>query len=81
MRTLQVGKVPEQAPLQPANADAELGLAVRVTLLLNEYASEQSDPQLIPGGELVIVPVPVPLLVTVKGWGGGGLNVAITLEA
>lgn len=41
-------------------------VAVRVTTVPLEYGSEQSDPQVIPGGVLVTVPLPVPDLVTVR---------------
>ncbi|HDN27603.1 MAG TPA: hypothetical protein ENG03_11010 [Thioploca sp.] len=58
--------VPLQAPLQPANVLPDAGLAVRVTLLPSVKDSEQSLPQLIPVGELVIVPLPEPDLLTVS---------------
>ena len=58
--------VPVQAPLQPAKLEPALGAAVSVTVVPAKL-SEQSAPQLIPGGELVTVPAPVPVFVTVSG--------------
>ena len=63
--TIQVS-VPVQAPLQPVNDEPTEGAAARVTLVLIAYASEQSTPQLIPGGVLETVPMPVPTLLTVR---------------
>ena len=57
--------VPEQPPpLQPANTDPEDGVAVRVTTVPLENDLEQLEPQLMPEGLLVTVPVPVPDLFT-----------------
>ena len=50
--------VPVQAPDQPAKFQLAPGVAVRVTLVPEVYASVQSAPQLMPAGELVTVPVP-----------------------
>jgi hypothetical protein len=61
--------VPEQPPPdQPAKAEPVAGAAVSVTTvpLVNEWV--QVDPQLIPAGELVTVPVPAPPFVTVSVW-------------
>jgi len=73
--TLQA-PVPVHAPLQPANVEPESGVAVRFTTVPLEKFSEQVEPQEIPEGELVTVPVPVPLLVTarVKVWADGLIN-------
>ena len=50
--------VPVQAPDQPPKLWLAPGVAVRITLVPEAYASVQSAPQLIPAGELVIVPMP-----------------------
>jgi len=49
--------------LNPESGD---GVASRVTVVPNEYDSEQSEPQLIPAGVEVTVPPPSPDLVTVS---------------
>jgi len=58
--------VPEQAPPQPLKLEPLAEAAVRVTLVPLVKLAEQVDPQLMPAGELVRVPLPVPLLETVK---------------
>jgi hypothetical protein len=64
--TVQV-PVPEQPPpLQPAKVEPAAGDAVRVTIALLLYVSEQSEPQLMPAGLLVTVPLPLPVLLRVK---------------
>lgn len=71
--------VPVQAPLQPANADPEAAVAVRVTgVPLLKFAAHVL-PQLMPAGLLVTVPVPVPARVTVKG--NTAVKVAVTDSA
>jgi hypothetical protein len=79
MVTLQA-LVPLQAPLQPANVEPESGAAVKFTTVPLEKSPEQVEPQEIPEGELVSVPVPVPLLVTVrpKVWADGLINLLRT---
>src|SRR5687767_8342556 len=57
---------PEQAPLQAIKIESGSGAALRVTSVLYSYSSEQSAPQLIPAGLLVIIPLPGPLLLTDK---------------
>jgi hypothetical protein len=47
-------------------AKSWFGVAVSVTVLPVEYVAEQLEPQLIPDGELVIVPGPVFPTLTVK---------------
>jgi hypothetical protein len=53
-------------PDQPAKTEPADGDVVNVTLVPAGYTSVQSDPQLMPAGELVTVPDPVPFFVTVK---------------
>jgi len=54
------GPVPVQAPDQPAKVWLDPGEAVKVTLVPEVYAALQTpDVQLMPAGELVIVPVPI----------------------
>jgi len=55
-----------QAPDQPAKVWLAPGVAVRVTLVPEAYDSVQSAPQLMPAGELVIVPEPVTEVVRVN---------------
>ena len=57
--------VPVQAPLQPANVDPPLPVAVRVTEVPPAKLAEQEPPQEIPLGMLITVPVPEPVFVTV----------------
>jgi hypothetical protein len=51
---------PLQAPDHPANVELCAGLAVRVTCVPEENVALHVDPQLIPDGLLVMVPVPFP---------------------
>ena len=62
--TMQVSAVPEQAPLQPPKVKGAVGLAVSVTVEFNAKSKTQVEPQLMPAGWLVTVPVP--LVVTVR---------------
>ena len=48
-------------PLQPAKVEPEAGVAVRVTTVPLLKFEEQVEPQLMPAGELVTVPLPVPV--------------------
>ena len=81
MVTVQV-PVPEQpSPLQPVNVDPVEAEAVSVTIVLYGYDSEQSDPQLMPAGSLVTVPLPVPVLIAESIWLPGALKVAVTFLA
>ena len=57
---------PVHAPDQAENVEPLAGAAVKVTDAPAVYAWEQSEPQLMPAGELVTVPAPVPALATVK---------------
>jgi hypothetical protein len=62
---VQVVVDPEQAPLQPEKPEDELpGVAVSVTWVPGAKVAEQVPGQLIPAGELVMVPEPAPLMAT-----------------
>jgi hypothetical protein len=63
--TVQV-VVPVQAPDQPAKVEPEEAVAVRVTEVPLLKVAAQVEPQFIPAGVLVTVPVPVPAGVTVR---------------
>ena len=63
--TVQV-PVPEQGLPQPLKLEPCPAVAVSVTELPPLKLAEQVDPQSMPAGELVTVPVPVPFLVTVR---------------
>jgi hypothetical protein len=59
--------VPEHPPpVQPVKIESEGVVAVNVTTVPLMYSSEQSSPQLMPGGELVTVAIPLPVLITVR---------------
>ena len=62
---------PVQPPLQPANDESAAGVATRVTAVLRSNAALQVDPQLMPAGLEVTVPLPSPapdtLSVTLSG--------------
>src|ERR687897_616774 len=78
--------VPESGqPSQPANVDPGAGVAVSVTSVPCGKPSEQSDPQLMPVGSLVTVPLPPPdgttVRVRVTGVGEVFVNCATTLCA
>ncbi len=51
-------------PVHPAKVEPDAGVAVRVTTVPLVKLEEQVVPQLMPAGELVMVPVPVPVLTT-----------------
>ncbi len=51
-------------PVHPAKTEPAAAVAVRVTTVPLVRLDEQAVPQLMPAGELVIVPVPVPVLRT-----------------
>jgi hypothetical protein len=53
--------IPEHAPDHPVKVDPDAGVAVRVTLVPELNFAVQVDPQLIPEGLLLTIPVPVPL--------------------
>jgi hypothetical protein len=66
--TVTVHVAPETVshPLQPAKVESLAALAVKVTTVPLAKDSEQSVPQLIPGGLEVTVPVPAPVRKTVR---------------
>lgn len=66
MATVQVFPLDESHPDQLEREEPLSGAAVRVTDVPEVYEDEHVEPQLIPAGLLVIVPVPVPDLVTLK---------------
>jgi hypothetical protein len=53
-------------PLQPANVEPVVAVAVRVTAVPEAKLALQVVGQLIPAGPLVTVPVPVPAALTVN---------------
>ena len=64
--TLQV-PVPEQLPpLQPEKVEPAAGVAVRVTTVPLVNEATHVEPQEMPAGALVTVPVPAPDLLTVS---------------
>mgnify|MGYP007103403757 CR=1 FL=1 len=58
--------VPLHAPDQPAKAEPDAALAVSVTVVPDVKLAEHVEPQLIPVGLDVTVPLPVPDFVTVR---------------
>jgi len=54
-------------------------VAVKVTIVPSVYVAEQVDPQLMPAGELVTVPVPVPARLTLRVL-SEEVKVAVTLR-
>jgi len=59
--------VPEQAPLQPANAEPEPGVAASVTAApLRKPAVQVPELQLMPVGLLLTIPLPFPATLTVS---------------
>ena len=68
--------MPEQAPLQLAKVEPPSAVAVRITRVPAEKLTEQVDPQAIPDGDELTVPLPAPAHVTVSAVGvttGGGV--------
>ena len=65
MIRIQVGAVPEQSPDQEVKVEAGSGVAVRMTEA-DVKEVEHADPQSIPDGDEVIVPIPVPDLVMAR---------------
>jgi hypothetical protein len=78
------GAVPEHAPVHPVKVEPSLGFAVSVTDVPVAKFALHVNPQLMPAGALVTVPVPLPESVTVSLTVAGGgdaepLNVAVTV--
>src|SRR6185436_1939591 len=69
------------SPVQPANRDPAPGVAINVTTCAGEKTELQVDPQSMPAGLVVIVPVPFPALLTTRVLGGINENVAVQLRA
>ena len=65
--------VPEQFPLHPMKIESAAGVAVSTTDAPDSNPAEQFDPQSIPPGALLTVPVPVPFFSTTISPGGGGV--------
>jgi hypothetical protein len=79
IETRQTSVVPWQAvPLQLAKVDGEVGLAVRVTVVLAGKSNVQAEPQLMPVGLLVTVPLPAIVIVSFLV-AEGDVNVAVTV--
>ena len=72
--------MPEQFPAHPANVEPAAGAAESWTAVPDENSALQLDPQLMPEGVLVTVPVPVPERVTLSLGGGGGGGLLSLLE-
>jgi ABC-type transport system involved in cytochrome c biogenesis permease subunit len=66
----------ESQPLQLLTVESPSGVAVKTTWASRANDAEQTEPQLIPEGLLVTVPLPVPLMLTVST--GFCVNVAVT---
>jgi len=64
--TVQVRPETLSHPLHPVKPERRAGLAVNVTTWLLAYDAEQVDPQLIPAGLDVTVPLPRPVLLTLN---------------
>ena len=58
--------VPLQSPDQPENAEPTLGAAVKVTLVSTAKLCVHVDPQSMPLGVLLMLPLPAPARVIVK---------------
>jgi len=71
MVTVQ-GPVPAQfSPLQPVKVEPFAGVALRMTEVPLGNVPEQLDPQMIPSGVLMTVPLPAPIFATARPntWG------------
>jgi hypothetical protein len=75
--TLQV-VVPLHAPPHPAKVEPPVGVAVSVTSVPSSNVPTHCEPQLMPAGELVTVPVPLPARLTVNEGFELAVNVAVT---
>jgi hypothetical protein len=79
---LTVQVLPDTAshPVHPVNAERRFGDAVSVTTVVLEKDAAHVDPQLIPAGLEVTVPLPRPVLLTLRVK-NCRLNVAVTVLA
>ena len=68
MVTLQVPIPEHPLPLQPANLEFADGEAAKVTTVLLPKDAKQVEPQVMPAGLLVTVPLPAPVLLTVNAY-------------
>lgn len=67
--------VPEHPPPdQPVKVEPDAGVAARITVAPLVTFAVQVEPQLMPAGEEVTVPLPVPLLLTLKLCVAAGMN-------
>src|ERR687897_2890984 len=64
--TVHVPVPAQPSPPQPTNVDPDAGVAVSVTEVPSVKLAEQSDPQLMPAGSLITVPLPPPALTTLR---------------
>jgi hypothetical protein len=71
--------VPEQPAVQPAKTEPAAGVAESVTPVPTGKLAEHVDPQAMPAGVLVTVPLPVPATLTVREVESLGTNVAVTV--
>ena len=79
--TVQVPVPEHPPPLQPAKVEGGTPFAVSVTVVLSAKSNVQVEPQSMPVGELVTVPVPEPALLRVRVLLAAELNVAVTVLA
>jgi hypothetical protein len=66
LRFMEQAPVPAHDPPQHVNVDPPVGVGVNVIDVPAAKVAVQTVPQLIPAGELVIVPVPEPESAVVK---------------
>lgn len=67
--------VPEHPPPdQPVKVEPDAGVAARIAVAPLVTFAVQVEPQLMPAGEEVTVPLPVPLLLTLKLCVAAGMN-------
>lgn len=77
--TLQIFPDAESQPFHTTNVDRAAAVAVRVTKVPLMKLAEQPLLQLMPAGELLMLPLPGPNVLTVKV--GFAMNVAVTVWA
>lgn len=69
--------VPEHPPPDhPSKIESDAAVAVRVTVVPVVTDAVQVEPQLMPEGDEVTVPLPVPLLLTLRVCEAAGVDVA-----